>query len=397
MKKKWTKSSGFTLAELLIVVAIIAVLVAISIPIFTSQLEKAREATDLSDVRSAYAEVMMAAISDDTTATYSKDSSQTIHKSNGLYSVTVSPLHQEQDNWQGNMDLNVGGVSSKDTTHWIGTPKAAGSCEVSYNPQGDSIVLNWSGKSTGGGNTGGGGTVTPGGGTTGGGSTPAPNPGTGGGTTGGTTGGNNNQGNTGTGDNTGSGNNNQGNTGGNTGGSTGGNTSGSDQENNNSGDKDTSDNNAKTDDDLSKDAIKDFTSNPIVYSEKPTNNIAFNIKLGNVYTRNGLIYVALTDGSYTNDDNYAAPDDNGRGQSWFVKPTWKVLTKRDLEDKYTTNDYKLYSLKWGDLYKEGDDYYLCLSDSSTYYPPSLERENIKPYSSSGYWLKVNFKNIENYY
>ena len=100
MKKKWTKSSGFTLAELLIVVAIIAVLVAISIPIFTSQLEKAREATDLSDVRSAYAEVMMAAISDDTTATYSKDSSQTIHKSNGLYSVTVSPLHQKQDNWQ---------------------------------------------------------------------------------------------------------------------------------------------------------------------------------------------------------------------------------------------------------------------------------------------------------
>ena len=38
MKKK----KGFTLAELLIVVAIIAVLVAISIPIFTSQLKKAR-------------------------------------------------------------------------------------------------------------------------------------------------------------------------------------------------------------------------------------------------------------------------------------------------------------------------------------------------------------------
>ena len=35
---------GFTLAELLIVVAIIGVLVAISIPIFTAQLEKAREA-----------------------------------------------------------------------------------------------------------------------------------------------------------------------------------------------------------------------------------------------------------------------------------------------------------------------------------------------------------------
>ena len=47
---------GFTLAELLIVVAIIAVLVAISIPIFTTQLEKARDAADAANLRSAYAE-----------------------------------------------------------------------------------------------------------------------------------------------------------------------------------------------------------------------------------------------------------------------------------------------------------------------------------------------------
>ena len=53
---------GFTLAELLIVVAIIGILVAISIPIFTSQLEKAREATDLANIRSAYATVSANAI-----------------------------------------------------------------------------------------------------------------------------------------------------------------------------------------------------------------------------------------------------------------------------------------------------------------------------------------------
>lgn len=46
---------GFTLAELLIVVAIIGVLVAISIPIFSSQLEKSRVATDQANVRSAKA------------------------------------------------------------------------------------------------------------------------------------------------------------------------------------------------------------------------------------------------------------------------------------------------------------------------------------------------------
>ena len=52
MKKR---QKGFTLAELLIVVAIIAVLVAISIPIFTSQLKKARLAVDHSAMRDAYA------------------------------------------------------------------------------------------------------------------------------------------------------------------------------------------------------------------------------------------------------------------------------------------------------------------------------------------------------
>ena len=56
------KDEGFTLAELLIVVAIIGVLVAISIPVFSSQLEKSREATDLANVRAAYAQIMAEAI-----------------------------------------------------------------------------------------------------------------------------------------------------------------------------------------------------------------------------------------------------------------------------------------------------------------------------------------------
>ena len=65
MFKKFRKNEkGFTLAELLIVVAIIGVLVAISIPIFTAQLEKAREATDLANMRSAYAECSAAALTE---------------------------------------------------------------------------------------------------------------------------------------------------------------------------------------------------------------------------------------------------------------------------------------------------------------------------------------------
>ena len=53
MTNRLKNKKGFTLAEVLIVVAILAVLVAISIPIFTSRLEKSREAVDMSTMRSA--------------------------------------------------------------------------------------------------------------------------------------------------------------------------------------------------------------------------------------------------------------------------------------------------------------------------------------------------------
>ena len=51
------KNKGFTLAELLIVVAIIGVLVAISIPVFSSQLHRAKVATDWANLRSFYTEI----------------------------------------------------------------------------------------------------------------------------------------------------------------------------------------------------------------------------------------------------------------------------------------------------------------------------------------------------
>ena len=115
--------------ELLVVIAIIAVLVAIAIPMLASQLEKSREATDLANVRSAYAQVSAAAILGDTTTT-----------------VTVE-LKQREADWQSVDPVNIGGIvhsrGQADTDNWIGTATPGGSCVVSYS-ESYGVVLTWS-------------------------------------------------------------------------------------------------------------------------------------------------------------------------------------------------------------------------------------------------------------
>lgn len=126
-------SRGFTLAELLITVAIIGVLVAISIPVFASQTEKSREATDLSNVRAAYAEVMAEAITE-----------------NMEYQAKTVPLKQKQDDWQSADSVTIGGITHAkgegDTDHWKGIPGAGGTCTVSFDPK-RGIRFDWTGGS----------------------------------------------------------------------------------------------------------------------------------------------------------------------------------------------------------------------------------------------------------
>ena len=65
LKKVRGDKKGFTLAELLVVVAIVAILVAISVPIFTAQLGKARKATNEANLRAAKVAAVAAYLTDE--------------------------------------------------------------------------------------------------------------------------------------------------------------------------------------------------------------------------------------------------------------------------------------------------------------------------------------------
>ena len=110
--KKLKNSKGFTLMEMLIVVAIIAILVAIAIPTFTKQLEKAREATDMANLRSAYAEVMAAALTSGDEADGTIGNTGVV-KAGNVFSKTVEAT-QKQAGWEGD-DPVIGSVTVSKT------------------------------------------------------------------------------------------------------------------------------------------------------------------------------------------------------------------------------------------------------------------------------------------
>lgn len=116
--------------EMLIVIAIVAVLISVAVPVLSSQLERSREAVDLANVRSAYAQVSTEALLGKTDVT-----------------VTVK-LKQKQAGWQSVDPVNIGGIvhfkKDGDTANWKGDAAPDGSCEVSYN-EAYGVVLTWNG------------------------------------------------------------------------------------------------------------------------------------------------------------------------------------------------------------------------------------------------------------
>ena len=127
------KDKGFTLIELIVVIAILAILVGLLAPSYTKYVERSRESTDLANVRTAYDE-MMAAINLD--GEDSKNATQVVQLKQKIY------------DWQSAETITIAGISHTvgdgDTKNWEGTPGADGQCVVSLNDD-NSVKFTWSG------------------------------------------------------------------------------------------------------------------------------------------------------------------------------------------------------------------------------------------------------------
>lgn len=103
---------GFTLAELLVVVAIIAVLVAIAIPVFSSATVKAEQAADEANIRAWYAEQAVTYLTSEaegttyTKATVSKENCGVNHGNVSYNSGTISYTHEDASSTTWTMDAD---------------------------------------------------------------------------------------------------------------------------------------------------------------------------------------------------------------------------------------------------------------------------------------------------
>ena len=111
---------GFTLMEMLIVVAIIAVLVAIAIPTFNASLNKARIATDEANIRAGYASTLAAVLTSDFDVEQATDATVTyfLRADGNVDKVDAATGDSYACKATNNTETTVGGVKVGTTGKW---------------------------------------------------------------------------------------------------------------------------------------------------------------------------------------------------------------------------------------------------------------------------------------
>ncbi|MBR4472700.1 MAG: hypothetical protein IKS55_03595 [Oscillospiraceae bacterium] len=114
-----------------------AVLTAIAIPVFTSQLEKAKESTDLANARSAYAACMAACLVEDPAPASTDKITYTRTGDQGAYVYTaVVDMTQGEDGWKTtDGDKAVAGIQS------TGSVTGGGTCTITVTEGSDTVTI----------------------------------------------------------------------------------------------------------------------------------------------------------------------------------------------------------------------------------------------------------------
>ncbi len=138
MNRRDKRAKGFTVAQLLMFLAIFAVIVSLSLPLLMRELERSLESTDFSRVRTVYAQFMGDIIGGDSSAQINEIP---ILQPDGNYRVAIYPLSQRMDGWTLRIDnKTIGGIPSSE---WIGVPRKYGACIISYYPRTDDVTIHW--------------------------------------------------------------------------------------------------------------------------------------------------------------------------------------------------------------------------------------------------------------